>query len=146
VDGCDLRRGGFFAGAVGGLAIALLLVGLVSVYPQANPPIPVSSTATTTQTTSCIYLNPETTCAFLATSNPVSGAANPQLNAPESVGVAPVAAASTGQAQPRPDSLLAVLPGESVGSLIATISPLLVALLIAGLVYGAYVRRQDASS
>jgi len=39
-----------------------------------------------------------------------------------------------------------VLPGEGVGSVIATLSPILVGLLIAALVYGAYTRRQDASS
>jgi hypothetical protein len=48
--------------------------------------------------------------------------------------------------QQRPKSLLTVLPGESVGSLIATLSPLLIGLLVAALIYGAYSRRQDSSS
>ena len=46
----------------------------------------------------------------------------------------------------KPSSLLAVLPGESAGRVIATVSPLLVGLLVAALVYGAYARRQDSSS
>jgi hypothetical protein len=37
-----------------------------------------------------------------------------------------------------------VLPGESVGGLIATVSPLLVGLLVAALLYGVYTRRQDS--
>jgi len=39
-----------------------------------------------------------------------------------------------------------VLPGESAGSFLATISPLLVGFLVAALIYGAYSRRQDSSS
>lgn len=139
-----MRRGGFFAGAVGGLAVALLLVGLVSVYPQANPPIPASSASTT--------------CAFceLTIPQPItnSSGAKAQFNAPAVASsssaseAAPVtAAATTSQTkQHTPDSLLTALQGESVGSVVATISPLLLGLLVAALVYSAYARRQDASS
>jgi hypothetical protein len=56
------------------------------------------------------------------------------------------AEAASGGLQPRPNSLLTVLPGESVGSLIATLSPLLVGLLVAVLIYSAHSRRQDSSS
>jgi Zn-dependent protease with chaperone function len=56
------------------------------------------------------------------------------------------AEAASGGLQHRPNSLLTVLPGESVGSLIATLSPLLVGLLVAVLIYSAYSRRQDSSS
>jgi len=41
-----MRRGGFLAGAVGGLALALLLVGVASFLPQTNNPL---NTATTPQ-------------------------------------------------------------------------------------------------
>jgi hypothetical protein len=57
------------------------------------------------------------------------------------------AEAASGGLQPqRPNSLLTVLPGESVGNLIATLSPLIIGLLVAVLIYSAYSRRQDSSS
>jgi hypothetical protein len=43
-----------------------------------------------------------------------------------------------------PSSLLANLPGQTVGGLLATVSPLLVGLLVAALIYGTYLRRQDS--
>lgn len=146
-----MEKGGFYAGAAGGLAIALLLVVLVAVYPQANPTISGSSATTTALNAStecsaccaaCEIIIPQTTSASGAqaqVNTPGAGATSTPI-----VETAPNATTPS-QAQ-RPDSLLAVLPGEGVGSLLATISPLLIALLVAGLVYGAYSRRQDASS
>jgi hypothetical protein len=69
-----------------------------------------------------------------------SGADNPSFQHPG--GIAP----SLTLQQARPGSLLTALPGESVGSLIATLSPLIIGLLVAALIYGAYSRRQDSSS
>jgi hypothetical protein len=135
-------RVGFFAGAVGGLAIALLLVGLVAAFPQANPAIQASSPAAASQTT--------TTSQF---ANGQAGIGSAPLVAPSAAG-APNSSSSAGgpatfskaniAATQRPDSLLAVLPSESEASLVGTISPLLLGLLAAALVYAAYSRRQDA--
>ena len=75
-----------------------------------------------------------------AVSNSVAGAEQPSSRPAGSRRLAQA------QAQQEPSSLLAVLPGEGVGKLIATVSPLLIGLLVAALVYGAYARRQDASS
>jgi hypothetical protein len=123
-------RDGFFAGAVGGLAIALLLVGLVAAFPQANPSAPPATTITPQLSN--------------AQSSAVAG--GPALAVPGAAGgQTPVAKASVAMAQ-RPDSLLAVIPGEGAASLVGTVSPLLLGLLVAALVYAAYSRRQDASS
>lgn len=118
-------RGGFVAGAIGGLAIALILVGLVAAFPQANPSIPATSTL------------PQESSAV---------AGGPALVVPGAAGEpAPLVKASVATVQ-RPDSLLAVIPGEGAASLVGTVSPLLIGLLVAALVYAAYSRRQDASS
>lgn len=174
-------RGGFFAGAVGGLAIGLLLIGVVSFLPQSNnSTLPhggpaksgaeaiFAATSMTTTTTGCSSCGPSTSHSS-AQSAPQSAAVNaPPAGAAGAAGAsssttysgssasqfqgsAPVlttqAGASNGGPQAQmPGSLLTVLPGESVGSLIATLSPLLIGLLVAALIYGAYTRRQDASS
>lgn len=170
----------FFAGAVGGLALALLLVGVTSYLPQTNNGIQsalapsqsllvaAQSTATTTAsapvaqagvtaTTStsagrATALSSNGTSAFVA----VSQGANSSTSIPGQAGgveaggavssAALAFASATSGTQPRPSSMLAVLPGEGLGTIIATISPLVVALLVAGLIYGAYTRRQDAAS
>ena len=122
-------RGGFVVGAVGGLAIALLLVGLVAAFPQANPSAPPATTIT-----------PQ-----LANAQSSAVAGGPAFAVPGAAGGPSLAKASSATAQ-RPDSLLAVIPGEGAGSLVGTVSPLLLGLLVAALVYVAYSRRQDASS
>jgi len=137
-------RGGFFAGAVGGLAIALLLVGLVAAFPQANPAIQASSPAAALQTTT----SPQFASGQLGVaSSPlvVPGAASGP-NSSSSAGGPTTLARTNSAATQRPDSLLAVLPSQSEASLVGTISPLLLGLLVAALVYAAYSRRQDASS
>jgi hypothetical protein len=169
-------KGGFFAGAVGGLAIALMLVGLVSVFPQANPQTPAStasavsghgagvnvvtstevsisditcppnpippyfSTCQVTQITS-VVTSTNSTCAPCELAVPSSPPTASGANAANSKSTI----ASQAQQQ-GPASLLASLPGEGVGGLLVNISPLLIGLLVAAMVYGAYVRRQDASS
>ena len=162
-----MRTGGFFVGAVGGLALAVLLVGVASVLPQSNS-TPLAGSAQETQlTTSC------STCQASSHSSTQPKAQNSSANAPVFAGGAvatttatrtavstsstsavfagSVGAQSLGNgalsgAQPAaPASRLTVLQGESVAGLVATLSPLLVGLLVAVLVYGAYTRRQDSS-
>ena len=172
-----MRRGGFFAGAVGGLALALLLVGLASLLPQTSNPLGIASTqhgnaqsATTTLATSA----PATSKATNGSAQPGGNPAVAQVagnGAPAAVSTSSetstvagtnassvassvcnqaipglVASGGTQAQEQKPSSLLAVLPGESVGSLIATVSPLLIGLLVAALFYGAYARRQDSAS
>jgi hypothetical protein len=197
-----VRGGGFVMGAVGGLALALLLVGAVSYLPQANPASQAlyslakdagqgaTAAVATTQTAASTSAAGGGNLAIVQTSTTSPGPqAAPGDNAPRSgssssttttappaVNVgnasaaltttipAPVAAttyytitvssasfhygaeAASGGLQQRPNSLLTVLPGESVGNLTATLSPLLIGLLVAVLIYSAYSRRQDSSS
>lgn len=154
---------GFFAGAIGGLALAVLLVGAVTLLPQTSiaSRAPVANSFATSTTSSC------SSC--LAEGNPsqtssLSSAALPSIASQAAPGgAAAIYASSTAsqtsssitpgttttsslQAQQRPASLLGALPGEGVTNLIGTISPLIVGLLVAALVYAAYVRRQDWSS
>jgi len=169
-----MRSGGFFAGAVAGLAIALLVVGAASFLPQTNSPLKTASPVATAQS-----VTTSVATKALATSSATNGSAQfvavqpgaqiAGIGAPatsSSTTTTPLAGASAAstpsgpsnqvqsgltstsgtQGQQKPSSLLAVLPGESVGSLIATVSPLLIGLLVAALVYGAYARRQDSSS
>jgi hypothetical protein len=137
-------KGGFFAGAVGGLAIALLLVGLVAAFPQANPAIGPSSHVEATETTASVQLaNGQAGVG----SAPAIGRGAPNVSSSYSPGLGPVTIANAnGATSPRPDSLLAVIPGESAASLVGTFSPLLLGVLVAALVYSAYSRRQDAAS
>jgi hypothetical protein len=123
-------RGGFVAGAVGGLAIALLLVGLVAAFPEANP----SAAPTTT-------ITPQ-----LSNAQSSSVAGGPAMVVPGAVGEPTTISKASAATAQRPDSLLAVIPGEGAASLVGTVSPLLLGLLVAALVYAAYSRRQDASS
>jgi hypothetical protein len=167
-------RGGFFAGAAGGLAIALVLVGLVSAFPQANLQIPATPSAasghgagvdvvTTTEVSiSDITCPPNPTPPYLSTCQvtritsvvtSTNSTCTPcELVVPSSPptasgsNAANSGSATASQAQQGPASLLASLPGEGVGGLLVTISPVLIGLLAAAMVYGAYVRRQDASS
>jgi hypothetical protein len=209
-----VRGGGFVMGAVGGLALALLLIGAVSYLPHANTAsqalyspekdagqgasaasATTYAAATTTsagaayvpasQTTSTIAgpqaaggNSPRNSSQSLMPSSSTTAASPPAVNtatvtatttiATTTVTVAggafvygpgastptttanvsnALAGVSGGQQpQQRPNSLLAVLPGESVGNLVATLSPLLVGLLVAVLIYSAYSRRQDSSS
>jgi hypothetical protein len=128
-------RGGFFAGAVGGLAIALLLVGLVAAFPQANPS---AAPATTTYA----QVSGGQSAAAVAVPGVANASGSPSAAGRSTIVVSP----SSAQTKHEPDSLLAVLPGESVASLIGTLSPLLLGVLVAALLYAAYSRRQDASS
>lgn len=116
-------------GAVGGLAIALLLVGLVAAFPQANP----------------IIASQTSVAPVLSNSQSAAVAGAPVFIAGAASGPATTAQANGATAQ-RPDSLLAVLPGESSASVLGTVSPLLLGLVVAAMVYAAYSRRQDASS
>ncbi len=180
-----MRGRGFFAGAIGGLALALLLVGVASFLPHSNGPVqtaltpqrgaaPATSTATTnvapsasTTTSSGVKVaspgaqneaagGPANSAATTTTTVPLTTTAvatttvsgGSVTTAPLRGGNASVQGgptASSGATQ-RPSSLLTVLPGESLASLLATLSPLIVGLLVAALVYGAYTRRQDSSS
>jgi hypothetical protein len=177
-----MRGGGFFVGGVGGLALALLLVGVVSFLPPSNTALRAGSAQATNAAggASATSVASSTTTVF-ATSSALETAANLTQNnsqTPQAAVTATttvtatatnaidgeVGAASTTTAAgasapsrvaglpsgaeqtPRPGSLLSALPGESVASLIATISPLLVGLVVAVLIYGAYSRRQDSSS
>jgi hypothetical protein len=166
-----MRSGGFFAGAVAGLAIALLVVGAASILPQTSSPLKTASpqaaaqSVTTTVSTKALATSSATNGSAQFISAP-PGAQNAAIGAPPSTTTAPSAGAGaasnlsavsnqaqTGataaggtQGQQKPGSLLAVLPGESAARVIATVSPLLVGLLVAALVYGAYARRQDSSS
>jgi hypothetical protein len=130
-------RVGFFAGAVGGLAIALLLVGLVAVFPQANPSAAPPPTASVQVSTATSVAGGAMAVPGSANASGASSSASRSTIIPSTNGA---------QAQHAPDSLLAVLPGESAGNLVGTLSPLLVGLVVAALVYAAYSRRQDASS
>jgi len=166
-----MRSGGFFAGAVAGLAIALLVVGAASFFPQTNPlasPQATAQSVTTTVTPKALATSTTTNSSaqFIAglpgaqiagvaagaasssnTTAPLAGASAASTpSAPSNQAQSGLTASSGAQGQQKPSSLLAALPGESVGSLIATVSPLLIGLLVAALVYGAYARRQDSSS
>jgi len=211
------RGGGFAVGAVGGLALALLLVGVVAYLPQSNQALqagsaknslaatsttcgngcgtvstpngdtPATSSSSTVSSvssaTATMSVTESTTTGTVSSSGQAAGVANPSLSTSEAppsgttISTVTSAAAasttatsiftptfvtttaannpsfqssvvgtSTSSGPQRPSSLLTVLPGEGVGSVIATLSPILVGLLIAALVYGAYTRRQDASS
>jgi hypothetical protein len=153
-----MRSGGFFAGAVGGLALALLLVGVASYLPgpvassQAPALATLSATtsaaapSTTTQAANAIAAiagEPASTTSVAAAPFAVSSATATK-NATLGQSSLGALAATSGGASQRPDSFLAVLPAEGAGSLLATVSPLLVGLLVAALVFAAYSRRQDS--
>lgn len=166
-----MRSGGFFVGAVAGLAIALLVVGTASFLPQTNNPLKAASpqaalqSVTTTVGTKALATSSATNSStqFIA-GLPIAQIAGIGASSSSSTtttipsagfGAASALSGASNQAQSgagsasgtqKPSSLLAVLPGESAGRVIATVSPLLVGLLIAALVYGAYARRQDSSS
>lgn len=167
-----MRSGGFFAGAVAGLAIALLVVGTASFLPQTNSPLRTASpqaaeqslttafasnalaTSSTTNSSGQLAAPPVAQVAGVAgasapassstTAAPPAGAASSLSGASSQVQGGATAAGT--QAQREPSSLLAALPGEGAGRVVATVSPLLIGLLVAALVYGAYARRQDSSS
>jgi len=169
-----LRSGGFFVGAVAGLAIALLVVGTASLLPQTNSPLRVASpqaaalSVTTAVTTNAPAASSTTNSSGQFAAPPVAqiagigGASAPASSSTTAAAPAGAGAASSlsgasnqaqggatvagTQAQQEPSSLLAVLPGEGAGKVIATVSPLLIGLLVAALVYGANARRQDSSS
>ena len=107
------------------------------------------SAASTSPTTTVVggvpatIVGPQDTSTRTATSS-ASSVSPVQSNPPTGPNAA-TNALSGGQPQ-RPGSLLTVLPGESVGNLLATLSPLIIGLLVAALIYGAYSRRQNASS
>ncbi len=178
-----VRGGGFFAGAVGGLALAILLVGIVSFLPPSNivsqaesgvekyaaSSGPASQTATSTtsisvaSTTTALSTTSTATQAGAQNAAASSASAAPSVTATTTVSSSASAsspalsdsnrpviqgglsAAGGAPGQQRPNSALTALPGESIGSLLATLSPLLIGLLVAVLIYGAYSRRQDSS-
>jgi hypothetical protein len=78
-----------------------------------------------------------------------SSSSSNQDNGPAPAGVGAsgsVVPVQTQQQQSAPNSLLVSLPQEGAGNLLATFSPLLVGLIVALLIYGAFTRRQDSSS
>ena len=203
-----MGRGGFFAGALGGLAMALLLVGVASLVPQTNPAMQAASTSSLNVAQGAASTT--TTAAFSSAGSAMTSVAAPSATtvsstttvvtssaAPPSAGVTKTATVTTTVAGPssaasvvdqggqsvvstatttvagvasgsvsyqaggngpspaasganaaegRPSSLLAALPGEGVGALLGTLSPLLIGLLVAVLIYGVYSRQQDVSS
>ncbi|MDA4116133.1 MAG: hypothetical protein OK442_06225 [Thaumarchaeota archaeon] len=169
-----MRGGGFFVGAAAGLAIALLVVGTASFLPQTNSPLRAATPQAAAQSVmTSVTTNARATSSTTNSSGEfaappvaqVAGVAGASALASSSTTAAPPAGAGAAsslssasneaqggatpagtQAQQEPSSLLAVLPGEGAGRMIATVSPLLVGLLVAALVYGAYARRQDSSS
>jgi hypothetical protein len=161
-----MRSRGFFAGALAGLAIALLVVGAASFVPQTGNPLKaaaqsvtttVATTAVTTSSTSSgsgqFAAPPVAQIAGLP--NGVGAPASSSTTAAPPAGAGAASSLSEAQSGPtaagtparqEPGSLLAVLPAEGAGRVVATVSPLLIGLLVAALVYGAYARRQDSAS
>jgi len=155
---------GFFAGAVGGLALAVLLVGAATLLPQASvasrQPASGSVTMTTISTISPKGLQVGTTPyasqssavpsiesqaapnGAAAASSPPSSTSNKSSASVTTITIT----AKTTQALQRPASLLGALQRESVTNLIGVMSPLLLGLLVGALVYGAYARRLDSST
>jgi len=154
------------------LAIALLVVGTASFLPQTSSPLRAASlqvgaqSATSTVTTKALTTSSTAngSAQFVAGAPPGAEAAAIGAAASSSTTTTPAAAGAASsvpgisnqdhsgataaagtQGQQEPGSLLAVLPGESAGRVIATVSPLLIGLLVAALVYGAYARRQDSA-
>jgi hypothetical protein len=146
---------GFLGGAVVGLALALLLVGVASFVPQSNSALKTGSTpangAAQVVAASMSTTNVVTTTSTCFAAQPQAGSCvsspTPPLPSPSAgSSSAPSQSTTSKTQQQRPGSLLTILPGEGIGGLLATISPLLVGLLVAALVYGAYTRRQDSPS
>jgi hypothetical protein len=159
-------RKGFFGGALAGLLLAVLLVGLASATPHHNGEVQIapstnslgaSAQTTTTLTTAATSANQSTpSAALIGGAGAVTTTVTSTIAASTTTTTATATATSSAcqgcqhsnyasAAQQRPSSLLVSLPGESLGSLLLALSPLLLGLLLAGAVYGAYSRRQRAS-
>ncbi len=210
------RNGGFFAGAIGGVLLALLLVGAATFLPQHNGQVgttplqesgvgasvtetttstyssagtstttvaggavttttaipghvvTTTTTATTTVTGTSTINAPGSTTATSSTTSQTSGAFEAATTTATTTTVTATLSATnsatttqrandswnsfqtsavfggSGGTEHGPGSLLTNLPGQTVGGLLATLSPLLVGLLVGALVYTAYLRRQDS--
>jgi len=104
------------------------------VPPQSPPPTSINPTLQNTSSGVAALGSPNSSAS--TSSSPSTPAAI--TNLPNSV------VPSQPNSAQRPDSLLSAMPGEGASTLVGTLSPLLFGLVIAGLVYGAYSRRQDS--
>ncbi len=155
--------GGFLGGAALGLVLALLLVGGGSLYsrqplPQQAPTSTSTSTSTSAEFAGGVPFASVAANSSLAAVNAgapaQSGAsAPPEVSNQASVngsnakaGPGSLASTVTAPQIPLPSSTLSMLPAEGVATLVVTLAPVLIGLVLAAAVYGVYARRQDASS
>ncbi len=151
-------RVGFFAGGAIGLALAVILVGAAAFLPPTNNPLrstqeavfsgagaSMAGSTTTTQTTSCSGQGGQSCAPAVEPPNAGADAAAKTSTRSETNSSSSSSAGGAAQGQKVPDSLLATMPGQSAGSLLAALSPIFVGLLVAVLVYGASTRRQGSS-
>ena len=154
------RGRGFFLGAAGGLALALLLVGAGSLLPQqggwspaaTNPPLNLASasagaaaTATNSSLAPQVQMIGGVSAGNETGAEPSFGAAVSATTTAAASGAEVFASLGSPASSQRPASALAALPVEGAGAVLSAVSPLLIGLLVAGLVYGAYLRRQDSA-
>jgi hypothetical protein len=150
---------GFMVGGLVGLALAVLLVGASSFYGhpgaaassglQSTPyqvPAPTQPGTTTYTAVSTAApqgaLNSAAKVQSTQAPTPTAGAATTTTSPQVSPAPAPVSAVAP---VPISSSRLSTLPAEGVGQLAVTVSPLLVGLVVAGLLYGLYTKRQDSA-
>lgn len=159
---------GFFLGAGAGMALALALVAAGSFLPQMGQPAQATSspslnlwsaaTSNTTVSSAASSSAPAQGAEGLSVANETSVPPSAQstttvtstMVATSESSITVTITSAPGQSSPapaaqRPDSSLAAFPGESPGTILSMLSPLLAGLLVAALVYGAYSRRQDSS-
>jgi hypothetical protein len=153
----------FFAGAVAGLLLALLVIGASSLLPrQGAPQFALSQNAAASSTATMVADTSQNTSGGAqnqlvissSTSQAIAPSANATISTPSNsssveYGSAVTAATAIGgipPEAPRPDSALSAISSESVGNILSIVAPLLVGLLLAGLVYSTYVRRLDSTS
>lgn len=161
-------------GSLGGLALAFLLVLAVAFIQPQRPvavfqaslsSMPVTSTSRVpTQSTSSSQVAPPTTAeGGLQAAENATPSAGPQSAATAGSGhgtssssssstttkeaISPASSRSASEA-PRSASLIVNMPGEGARQLAITFSPIIVGVVLAALLYGAYARRgelEDAS-
>jgi hypothetical protein len=148
--------GGFLGGAVLGLVLALLLAGVGSLFFRqgSSPQAPAqtefaggaaanSSAGSSSVTTSAAQ---QAQAGLSAPSQASSQGAGNGSSTSSSIASALTSTGGVLSQVQRPNSALSILPSEGIGTLVGTVAPLLVGLLAAAMVYGAYTRRQDSSS
>ena len=136
---------GFLFGAAGGLVLALVVVGVASLVPSQGRQ---SSTIGAVTVAAASMSGPA------STSGASSGASTPSTQPNGSLSnigqsshvpsIQPVQTTTT-TAAAQPGSALATLPSESLGGLLSVAAPVFVGLLLAGLAYAVFLRRQDES-